>query len=1234
MRNNWILGLALLLLLASVGFAQVAQMSQIQTAPSISAGFNLSTNAFMKAVIQGTGSKLDTPTTLSNISQIAISSAGQQIATLAMKSPLGPQMQFQGRLVPIFSNCAGTLVCNIVYEFTPTVPYAYQSGDFTPAFVIGNGSFSVLNTTTNYTYQVSVPTWGWVNNTLLVLDNATNTSRQITTLDWQPIGTHLENRSGWADISQLKVGAYNTALINLTVSRDSYSSIADVQPRAGGALVPQWGIFTSFWGSTNCTVGTVGANTTITATAGTCWVNFTSNQVIMYAVVSGGGSGGTGGACGNQNAGAGAAGGVNHSESFSTGALNYSLTVGDGGAAAAPGARGVNGSNSTFNSSPSVWISPGPGGGGSIVDGVSPGQKGGSGGGGGADPTTPGGHFSGQGNDGGAGFTYNGAGGGAGGYSSAGTAGGASNGGPGGAGFCSSISGSLVCTYACGGGGTASCGGGSNGAAGCGTASAGSLSANSADAAANSGSGTGGAGNGHSSGKAGSGIIILNWLPVNPANTTTVNYTGPAPTSTTYYYNTPNPINFSSAVNESLGNVTSIGWRLFRNGTLYKNGNYTCPGTPASCANNSNISLYNVTPVADSNTYGTNWTLEVTAFSSTSFANSAPTNSSNVSISKSPIQIMSVALTPLTSTPTYANATLVCTATLQDNDTYSPYQPINTSVFWYKNGVNQTALATTMQNYNGTANSSNISLPVVGTVPGDNWTCGIYGNDTNTVSPGPATNSTNTTISGFSNVTGTSFVSIQYDSEYYWHYLNFTLGAGNTLNSISLTINGTRYALVAATCTPSGANYNCSAYQSIPITYVQTTDNATWSINTTLANGTINITTTSYNLTANSGGILNCGGVNYSSNYTILDAVTFKALNATQQLTYNQTLPGGIKNFNSTNQSANTTAYCIFPSDAIVPVISTESYNASGYYSNTIQRPSQNLSNTTTNFTVYLTPLNSSATNVIIYVRDQNYLVVPGVVVQAALQNSSGQYNNVFAQITNSAGSATGFFFVNTNIYQFSVYYQNGTLIQTFSPSPIACNIYSPPCSVVLSINLGNSSTYVTTFNTSSASCTWSNVTGIIACTPLGNASSTTLNVYLSQNNTGGYNASTYAVCTNTGVGLATVSCTVSTSASLCYNYVFSGLDGGLNNILAAGQVCTSVSGAPAWGAIGVLCAFIIVAGLALLGLYFGPSGCLVGAGMGLLISAMIPGMLILTFGVGSAILGVLLLIMAAWMVK
>ncbi|MHA1400148.1 MAG: LamG domain-containing protein [Candidatus Heimdallarchaeaceae archaeon] len=250
---------------------------------------------------------------------------------------------------------------------------------------------------------------------------------------------------------------------------------------------------------------------------------FTPDQSLSvdYIVVAGGGSGGSEGVA-SRGSGGGGAGGYRPGTSHSVTAINYTITVGNGGTAPTGDNVGDDGDDSVFDS---ITSTGGGGGGQRITDG----RDGGSGGGandqrsgGAALPvTSPVQGYAGQ------SHTNFGGGSGGGGASETPTAGSGSDGGDGGDGISNSISGTATYYSGGGGGGAYSTGASSSGGLGGGGNGGGDNHATEPqDGTANTGGGGGGAYDSTGTGgDGGSGIVIIRYEHQSPTSQVTKTHT-------------------------------------------------------------------------------------------------------------------------------------------------------------------------------------------------------------------------------------------------------------------------------------------------------------------------------------------------------------------------------------------------------------------------------------------------------------------------------------------------------------------------------------------------------------------------------------------------------------------------------------------------------------------------------------------------------------------------------------
>ncbi len=247
-----------------------------------------------------------------------------------------------------------------------------------------------------------------------------------------------------------------------------------------------------------------------------------SSRNIEILVVGGGGSGGNG--YGQNGGGGGGSGGVVHSASFAISTSNYTVTVGNGGAAqTVDSSAGNSGQDSSF----STLVAKGGGGGGyrNAASGTGYATSGGSGGGApcngtGASSTQTAqtGETSHYGNAGGNGSSTCYITGGGGGAGSVGSNGSSTTGGNGGSAMSSNITGSTA-YYGAGGGGSAGFGGyrgtypGPGGTGGSGIGGNGDGTTNSNATAGTPHTGSGGGGSCNTGGAGGSGVVIIRYIP-------------------------------------------------------------------------------------------------------------------------------------------------------------------------------------------------------------------------------------------------------------------------------------------------------------------------------------------------------------------------------------------------------------------------------------------------------------------------------------------------------------------------------------------------------------------------------------------------------------------------------------------------------------------------------------------------------------------------------------------------
>lgn len=278
-----------------------------------------------------------------------------------------------------------------------------------------------------------------------------------------------------------------------------------------------------------------------------------------------------------------------------------------------------------------------------------------------------------------------------------------------------------------------------------------------------------------------------------------------------------------------------------------------------------------------------------------------------------------------------------------------------------------------------------------------------------------------------------------------------------------------------------------------------------------------------------------------------------------------------------------------------------------------------------------VTTTDKNAMNVQIFVVDFSYAPMPNTSVKIQqIDPSTGSAITIGTFVTDAFGTTTQSLLPTTQLYHFTVYDNTGKMLQDYPNTGINCQTTNLLCKEVLMVQGPIATGYVSTFNYANATCSYDNSSGLLECQPLGLQINNTLLTVAVQNATA-YNSS---ICQQTGIGLANVSCTLSTEIGNCYNYVFRAeLNTGETPVLAGGQICTSgySTFTPNSGT-GLILTFILVAMLALLGMAFGPSGVFIGAAFGLMIAV---GLSFLT-GIAwvAGIGGIAALLVLAWTVK
>jgi hypothetical protein len=376
-----------------------------------------------------------------------------------------------------------------------------------------------------------------------------------------------------------------------------------------------------------------------------------------------------------------------------------------------------------------------------------------------------------------------------------------------------------------------------------------------------------------------------------------------------------------------------------------------------------------------------------------------------------------------------------------------------------------------------------------------------------------------------------------------------------------------------------------------------------------------------------------CNGTNDSATsitwvgYDILTGnQTAYNINVDLQQVYNNTLL--VENFTGTINDSSNFSLCMFPANGSAYAQMTDTLNALNYFPVWVSHEPYTYSNSTKIYSNYFLPFGNFSKLVQIYVVDNTYAPMTGVSVKIQQFNPTTTASILIGTfLVDSFGGTTQGLQPATQLYHFSVLSSNGTLLQDFPNQAIPCSSLDLVCTLVLVVNPMGGVGY--TNGTSNGICGWNNATGLLNCTPIGVIPLTT-NLLVGMINASTFNAT---VCNNSETGTNMVSCTLSNSTGNCYNYVYSAvLTNGETPVLDGGMVCVASQTLTNFGGMGLIITFILVAGLAIMGLAFGPSGSCVGAAFGLMIAVAFSFVTGLSwFGAIMAIVG---LFIVAWVTR
>lgn len=1060
-----------LLLIVSMGFAQVLAQADV-SAPS--AGFDFSKDLFAKTVIESTSPEPSVEWA-GSIDKATIQAGLFKLADVKMESRLGPQAQFKGRYVPIFTDCLG-MTCEITYEITAAYDYSYVPGDFNPNLDIGSGKFNLIGVYRNFSQSFKVFDYGWVKHSLpstgQYLDNLTGMMLPVLAnySTYEIVGSHLENSEAWTPIEGLTQKAGEAIKVRLLVSRDRMTSTADIQPRAYGSTVPQWGLYTStrsqvrtfnLTNQNNHTANTsifIIDNTTFNSSTGgalsgdwmgscmdfviTTFRNDSTERDVNFTLMNLTGLS----ACDWANPGANLTGYINTTQTSGVGmepGVSWKFNIYWKNTSAITTYAATNNIRKTFAvgdnftvaaSSDTAYWTLGSFGGAACADALNGtyeqlGVTGPAAGGWrgcwyqsvismGANTSNP--YYT---------IKIN--------YSSWGTTGDyqslfglfdtATDQGQG-IGYVlssgttiSELNFKTCCTTNV----VVNSTGGSYvaGSSYVGIYNVSQLSAaqrwmnaslnNRTTKSGTSGlvfpTGTNVGFTTKQDTNAGQGVWTkLAWI-VGYNNLDNIKLTPlGAPGGALSVYLSPSSAFYNTMI-EGLVNVGGSVNATAYNWTLYVNGtNYTSGNATNGTGffPGVNASLFNLTHFSR----GSNLTLSVQA-SLADGTNASYTNSSQLTISNTAVALTNLYMA--TNGTNYPNATLQANLTGEDNDTAS--DAINASYSWFKNGVNQTSLAGSIILQNGTAKLINLTL--LDFTAGDLWFFQVQLNDSTAITK--TFNTSNATIAAFLSNFSQNDTTPEFDLYSYQHWLNFTGSPGIQI-SASILYGSTSY---AASCTNSSNIFNCSSIL-VPATIVNTPQNTTanWSINVSYQNGSSAIFNYAYNLTVDPSGFFLCNATypTRTINYTIRDEETNLALNATMNSLYGFLTQSGAQKISNLSNTSTFDNVCISPFNAVIAANISDTLNASGYTSRVYNWPAQNYSNASINRTLYL--LNTS--NGVYYTFNViNQYNAPIGGAQLTLQKYLSA-SNTWAQVgtlqSDSLGNAI-FFLQPASLYNLSV---------------------------------------------------------------------------------------------------------------------------------------------------------------------------------------------------------------------
>lgn len=284
------------------------------------------------------------------------------------------------------------------------------------------------------------------------------------------------------------------------------------------------------------------------------------------------------------------------------------------------------------------------------------------------------------------------------------------------------------------------------------------------------------------------------------------------------------------------------------------------------------------------------------------------------------------------------------------------------------------------------------------------------------------------------------------------HSINISYDSDNYIASGNIFYNGTEY---SGTKTGTGDDIVISREITAPSVDAITNVSFYWEIGITNSTGTYYINTSNYNQTINILNMSETGSPHTPAfiNFTAYDEQTLEEINATLDLTLNyKTKTGTVDNdFSFSDQTENNSrwSFALDPSDKTYLLDAVLQIDATDYTQKFYNFKGLEVTNTTTEFDLFL--LNTSAsTTFIIKVKDEDYLPISDVEVWTQrYYPSTNEWETIEIDVTNSEGETTQHFFTEDAKYRFKIY-EDGTLIHTTEETLIYCE--QTPCTVEITL--------------------------------------------------------------------------------------------------------------------------------------------------------------------------------------